>query len=140
MLFLSFFLSLFQDTYIVPSMELAIPVEYKRWAKPIVRYSVKCVCISVSFFLQRMISAVHSAVKGGIMVSRNVLEYLSVMKILPKAVDHEETLLDEIAGGLLAVCGLLFQLKSGYGLPFPLSVLLLPFTLLERLLLWFVTY
>ena len=58
------------DAYVVPELEAMIPNEYKKWAKPIVHYSIKTMCISIAFFLQRMISAVHSAVRGGVMVAR----------------------------------------------------------------------
>lgn len=68
------------------------------------------------------------------MFSRNIMEYLSIMKIYE--INHEESLLDEIAGYALAGLGLMFQLRTGFALPFPLNILLLPFSLVEWALMW----
>jgi hypothetical protein len=38
----------------------------------------------------------------------------------------------------LALVGLVFQLTSGFALPFPLNILLFPVTLLEYVLVWLV--
>lgn len=90
--------------------------------------------ISFAWFLQRIISAFHSAIRGGFMCSRNILKYLSIMKIIN--INHEDTYLDELAGYCLAFFGLMFQLSLGFGLPFPLNILLLPFRILEWFLMW----
>ena len=91
------------NTYIVPALEAVLPADYKKWASPLVMYAVKASCISVAWFLQRILSAVHSAVRGGTMVSRNVLEYLSIMKYVN--INHDETYLDEVVGYGLAFTG-----------------------------------
>lgn len=123
-------------TYIIPALEAVMPAEYKRWAEPLVMYMIKSLCISMAWFLQRIISAVHSAIRGGVMVSRNLLEYLSKMGYLH--INHEETFIDEIVGYGLAVTGLWFQLSTGMTLPFPLNIILLPFSLVEYFLMWMV--
>ena len=43
---------------------------------------------------------------------------------------------DEVVGYLLAFFGLSFQLKHGFSLPFPLGLLLLPFSFVEVGLRW----
>lgn len=70
------------------------------------------------------------------MFSRNILEYLSEMKYVQ--INHEETMLDEIVGYGLALVGLYFQLAFGFGLPFPLNILLFPFRIAEYVLIWLV--
>jgi hypothetical protein len=87
----------------------------------------------VAWTVQRVISALHSAMRGGLMLSRNLLQYLHEMNILH--INAETSVLDEVAGYALAALGLYFQLSYGFSLPFPLNVLLFPFTLLEYLLL-----
>jgi hypothetical protein len=87
--------------------------------------------------VQRILSAFHSAIRGGLMFARNILEYLSVMKIVE--INHEETMLDEAVGYGLALVGLYFQLAFGFGLPFPLNILLFPFRIAEYLLIWIVS-
>ena len=46
--------------------------------------------------IQRFISAVHSALRGGFMFSRNILKYMSVMKYVE--INHEDTYIDEVLG------------------------------------------
>lgn len=124
------------DRYVIPKVEPHIPEEYRKWIRPVISYSIRSVAISIAWFVQRIISALHSALRGGLMCSRNILKYLSVMKIYE--LDEKDTYLDEVVGYGLAVVGLLFQLTSGFSLPFPLNLLLFPFTIVEYILVWFV--
>lgn len=124
------------DKYLVPMLEKLLPEEYRKWAQPLVSYSIKSAAISIAWTIQRIISAFHSAMRGGLMFSRNILHYLSVMKYVQ--IDHETTYLDEMIGYALAAVGLIFQLSFGFGLPFPLNIILFPFSVLEYLLVWFV--
>lgn len=119
--------------YLLPAVETVLPEEYKKWGKPVITYTIKSIAVSIAWTVQRVISAFHSAIRGGLMCSRNIMEYLSVMKIYP--IDHETSSIDEIAGYGLALVGLYFQLAYGFGLPFPLNVILFPFTLLEYFLM-----
>ena len=92
--------------------------------------------VSIAWSVQRILSAFHSAMRGGIIFSRNILEYLSKMNYIH--INHEETMLDEAVGYGLALVGLYFQLAYGFGLPFPLNILLLPFRMAEYFLIWIV--
>lgn len=71
------------------------------------------------------------------MCSRNILEYLSEMNIYH--LDHEKTIIDEVVGYALALLGLWFQLSAGFRVPFPLNILLLPFSIAEWFLMYFVS-
>lgn len=71
------------------------------------------------------------------MCSRNVLEYLSKMKLIH--INPDESYLDEIVGYALAAVGLYFQLSMGFRVPFPLNVLLFPFSCMEYFLIWTVS-
>ena len=115
----------------VPALELVLPPEYKRWAVPLVDYTVKSISVSIAWFLARIISAFHSALKGGVMATRNILDYVDIMGIYK--INHEDTYADEIAGYILAGLGLWFQLSFAFQLPTILSILLFPFTFAE----WF---
>lgn len=113
------------------------PEEYKKWCKPIFVSVIRSIVISWAWFLQRVISAFHSSIRGGLMFSRNILEYLDKMGIYH--VNHEDTYLDEIVGFAFAFLGLFFQLRYRFDLPFPLNILLFPFSLAEWFLMWAVT-
>lgn len=97
-------------------------------------YLFRSIAVTIAWTLQRIISAFHSAIRGGLMFSRNILNYLSAMNYVH--IDHEKTYLDEVAGYGVALLGLWFQLSLGFSLPFPLNIFLLPFSILEYLLLW----
>jgi hypothetical protein len=60
----------------------------RKWVKPTVSYGIHSVAISLAWFLQRIISAVHSAMRGGLMCARNVLVYLKEMQIYD--LDHDK--------------------------------------------------
>lgn len=121
------------DKYVTPWVEKVLPPEYKRWGQPLVHWHIDGIAISIAWTVQRVLSAWHSALIGGLLVSRNMLEYLCVMGVLPN-INHEDTIVDEIAGYALSAVGLLFQLTNRFGLPFPLNVLLFPLTVLEWVL------
>lgn len=125
------------DRFVLPLLEKCLPDEYKKWAQPLLSYSIKSVAISIAWTLQRIISAFHSAMKGGLMFSRNLMEYVSEMNIYK--INHEESYLDEIVGYLMTVVGLYFQLRFGFSLPFPLNILLFPISIVEYLLIWFIS-
>lgn len=124
------------EKYLMPHIQKLVPPEYHKWSVTLVSYTIKSTAISIAWTLQRIISAFHSAVRGGLMCSRNLLEYCSKMGYAQ--IDHEKTYLDEIVGFALAFLGLVFQLRFGFGLPFPLNILLLPFSLAEYFLIWMV--
>ena len=123
--------------YVGPIMEKATPPEYRKWVKPFLSYAVQSMAISLAWTLQRIISAFHSAIRGGLMFSRNILRYLSEMKYIH--INHEETVVDEVVGYAIAIIGLWFQLSLGFGLPFPLNIILFPFSILEYFLMWAVS-
>jgi len=122
------------QTFIVPVFQSLLPADYQRWAEPLTGYVVKGCIIGIAWFIQRIISACHSAIRGGTMCARNVLEYLDRMNYVH--IRAEETMIDEIDGYALAAVGLWFQLSSGFTLPFPLNVFMLPLTICEWFLMW----
>ena len=71
------------------------------------------------------------------MTSRNLLQYMYKMNYVQ--IDPEGTILDEIAGAILAACGFYFQLSVGYTLPIPLHILLSPFIVVEYFLIFLVS-
>ena len=123
--------------YIVPVLENCVSDEYKKWTAPTVSYIIRSSAISFAWLLQRIITAIHSAVRGGNMFGKNILEYCREMGYIN--IKHEETHLDEIIGYVLAATGVWFQLSTAFGLPFPLDIILLPFTCLEWWLMWIVS-
>lgn len=122
--------------YGLPVVESLLPQEYKRWAAPLVSYPIKAGAISLAWLVQRVISAFHSAIRGGNMFGKNIVEYLNKMGYI--TLDAKDTILDEVLGYAVAALGLYFQLSYGFGLPWFLAIPLFPFSILERYLMWVV--
>jgi hypothetical protein len=123
-----------------PVLESLLPKPYKKWAGILLTYAIKSAAISVAWTLRRVVSSYHSAIRGGLMFSKNLLGYLVDMGVL-KGWDLSDSTLfyaDRSVGYLFAALGLWFQLSYGFALPFPLNVLLFPFTILEYILVWVV--
>lgn len=123
--------------FLLPFVEASLPSEYRGWAAVGLRYAVKCVCVSLAWYLQRAMSSYHSAISGGIMFGRHILGYLSGINMISK--EHKDNHnLAAFLGYVAAFCGIYFQISYGFRLPFPLNVLLFPFTILEYALVWIV--
>jgi hypothetical protein len=82
--------------FALPALTAVLPDDYKKWAEPSIEYIIQSISISIAWSLQRVISAFHSAIRGGLLFSRNILEYLSIMKYVE--IDHNDTYIDEIVG------------------------------------------
>jgi hypothetical protein len=119
----------------IPVIETSLPLEYKKWAGPSITFIVKSVAVTIAWFVARTISAYHSAIRGGNMFTSCILEYLQFMGYL-KSVNLD--MHPEIIGYIVAGCGLWWQLSMGFTLPFPLNIIMLPFTLLEYALMYLV--
>jgi len=124
------------DMFITPLLTAQMPAEYRDWAPVGLGWVVKAIAIWVAFFVQRVISAYYSAMRGGLMAARNVLEYCSKMGFF--SINPEDTIIDEVAGYSLAAIGLYWQVSAGFQLYFPLNLLLLPATMAEWALLWLI--
>lgn len=114
-------------------VEALLDAEYKKWAKPVVHYTIKSFAISIAWTVQRVISAFHSAIRGGLMFTRNIITYLQEMNFI--TFKDDDTYLDEVIGYSIAALGFLVQIFFGFALPFPLNILLLPFTIAEYVLI-----
>jgi len=122
---------------LTPLVSALLPPQYTKWSELLLSYAIKSAAISVAWMLRRVVSSYHSAIRGGLMFAKNLSSYLQHMDWVPvKDLSGEQRAFWEHAlGYAVAGLGLYFQLSYGFSLPFPLNVLLFPFTLLEYLLL-----
>lgn len=125
------------NKFALPAIEGSLPPDHKKWGKPMLTFVVKSIAVTVAWFIARVISAYHSAIRGGNMFATNIIEYLNTMGYTK--INVADTHLDEVAGYLIAGLGLWFQMSAGFQLPFPLNVLMFPFTLLEWWFMWLVS-
>lgn len=124
--------------FVAPILVAIIPADYHKWVGPIIDVFCKMVAGSVAWFMYRVVAAVHSGIIGGLVCTRAIMRWLNDKKWL--SWKHEETMLDEYLGWILAACGVYFQLSNFMSVPFPLNVIFIPVTMLETYLQWVVTW
>ena len=96
-----------------------ISEDYGRWTLSLVDLSFKTLCLLLAWFMQRIITALHSSIRGGTMFSRNLLAYLDRIGFVHVRAD--DATLPEALGYMCAALGLYLQLSYGKSTPpFPL--------------------
>jgi|UniRef100_A0A7S2XXB1 hypothetical protein len=130
------------DRYIAPTVNVAIPDEYDKWTPVIMRWITKSIAMAIAWYIQTIISAVSSALSGGLIMSRGLMKIcrkkgFNMFGLIPDS--DEETVIDEIMSYLLAAAGFYFQFKIGFTVPFPLNLILFPFQFVEYYIRWAIT-
>eukprot|EP00616_Rhizochromulina_sp_CCMP1243_P016807 CAMPEP_0118975282 /NCGR_PEP_ID=MMETSP1173-20130426/15329_1 /TAXON_ID=1034831 /ORGANISM="Rhizochromulina marina cf, Strain CCMP1243" /LENGTH=361 /DNA_ID=CAMNT_0006925147 /DNA_START=57 /DNA_END=1142 /DNA_ORIENTATION=- len=120
-----------------PVLVHLIPEDYHRWIPSLVLYVCKSIALSIAWYVQRVISAFHSAIRGGLLCSRGVLNFMNSRGIID--FNDTESYLDEIVGWSLAAAGFYFQFMMGFSMPFPFNLLLWPFGVAEWYIVWTVS-
>jgi len=118
--------------HVTPVLTEMTPPEFKKWTPFVIETGCTVLAVLVAISLQRIISAFHSAVRGGILFTQTLCEVLNNRGIIK--FDHSSSSLDEVAGWSLAMVGFLFQISMGFSLFFPLNIILFPITMLECVL------
>lgn len=124
--------------YVEPTLRVITPKEYAPWIPVVLDYICKAIAVSIAWTLQRIISAFHSAIRGGLMFSRNVMTWAAKQGYIAE-INHEESYLDEVVGWGCAAMGFIFQLKLGFALPWLLRLCFFPVEILEYYLMWTIT-
>ena len=124
-------------THLEPVLERMVPAEYGGWVDFLAVNLCKSVALAVAWTVQRVISAFHSAIRGGAMAVA-ALAQIAVDRKMAEALPPPTTV--QMAGYALAAAGFLFQVSTGFALPFPLNLILLPLRLLEWWLSWTISF
>ena len=119
-----------------PGLKKLMPEEYHKWAPLLIDYTVKTVAITIAWTIQKVISAFHSAMRGGHLAGACLLNVLNKKGFIK--FNDAESSIDEAIGYVLAALGLMFQLRSGFRLPSPLNLLFFPLSVCEYVLVWIV--
>jgi len=118
--------------HVTPKLVETCPEEYRKWVPISIDYFCTIMAVLFAFFMQRIISAVHSAMRGARLFVKNTLVYLDKRGYIK--FNKNESNMDEIASWALAAFGFLFQLWNGFSVGFPLNLLLFPVTVSEFIL------
>jgi len=123
------------DRLVRPILEQTIPETHHKWIPVIISYGCKSIGVSVAWTIQRVISAFYSSIRGAQMFSLGILMYSSRNGYVNVNVDQGSVLFVGLTA-VIAWTGFIWQVRSGFTLPFPLNLFLLPLTILE----WFITW
>lgn len=134
-----------------PLVAMVLGKDLNHWVEPLIVTFVKIIAVVVATYIQAMISAFYSALRGGRMFAENLFALLSengIMDKLPDSLvakpwDPNKSYLDEIIMYPVAAAGFYFQISrcgllisSSCILDFPFDLLLLPLTIVEWILKW----
>jgi len=120
------------DRYIVPALEPAAPKEYRKWVPISLKWMAKLFAMSLAWYIQTIISALGSAMRGGLILARSLMKlaHQNGWKFVPE--DDKQTHIDEYASYAFAFLGFYFQFQMGFDIPFPFNFILFPFELTEN--------
>eukprot|EP00812_Abedinium_dasypus_P000747 NODE_1088_length_1244_cov_153.222035.p1 GENE.NODE_1088_length_1244_cov_153.222035~~NODE_1088_length_1244_cov_153.222035.p1 ORF type:complete len:183 (+),score=57.80 NODE_1088_length_1244_cov_153.222035:487-1035(+) len=123
--------------YIVPAVEKAFPSlneEHRKWLPIILQWACKAIAVSIAWWIQRVLSAAHSSLRGGKMFGAQLVHEGYKRGLLKK--DEKDSNFDEIIGWALAVVGFLWQFMYGFHLPMLLRLFTFPAEILEGFITW----
>lgn len=101
-------------------------------AQVVNKYGFRYLGMSASWILMRAVTSVFAAMRGSALFVTGVCGYLTKYGYVGPNIFKEGNPLLVGAWGLLAVIGIYSQVSSGFRLPFPLNIILLPVTIAEN--------
>ena len=119
--------------YLEPTFNDMIPGEYHKWVPIMVKYLCRSVAVSIAWMVQRVISALHSAIRGSEMALSGICAYLKRHNHIKEIPLPGSALWFGLHVGL-AVVGFSWQFRMGFSLPFPINLLFLPLSIFEWVL------
>lgn len=129
---------------LVPIVAWALGEELKHWVETIIDSALKIVCIIFAWWLQSIISAFYSGLRGGKMFAAgafSIMQERGWLQQLPDCLvpdkepfNPDTTYVDEMIAYPIAALGFCFQISTNFETPFPLNIVLLPLTILEWVL------
>jgi len=128
-----------------PVLEHVMPDDYHPWIEVLINTVCKSFAISVAWTIQRVISAAHSAIRGGLLFTRGIMSWAEkngyaekYLKMLGGfiSLNHEDTYVDEVLGWGSAALGFYTQFMFRFSLPWVFSWLLWPASIAEWYIVW----
>ncbi|KAL1498515.1 hypothetical protein AB1Y20_013838 [Prymnesium parvum] len=119
----------------LPVLLHILPPELHHWLPTAVRVVCKLIAISFAWYLQAIIFAVQSSIKGGLLFGRKALALAHKHGYIHRS-QVEDSYLDETIGFTVALFGFYSQWQWGFSLPFPVNIIMLPFSIIEWYIRW----
>lgn len=115
-----------------------VPAEYKQWVPVALKWTCKSIAISFAWWVQRIVSSIHSAIRGAFIFAEYLCKYLKE----EKNIDLEAKLgpyADDVIAWSIAAMGFFFQLYFGFSVPFPFWIITWPLNITEYFVIYSVT-
>ena len=125
---------------LAPFLVRLLGKDLKHWVRTIVESVLTAVAVAFAWYLQMIISAFYSAIRGGKLFATGLIAilnergWIAYVPLVAKPFDPNESYADEVVGYTLGAAGFCFQLFNGFALPFPWNLLCLPLTVIEWVL------
>ncbi|MFM7855662.1 MAG: hypothetical protein ACKO96_27970, partial [Flammeovirgaceae bacterium] len=79
--------------FLVPIASTVLSNKYHKWISPGINLVCKAVAITIAWFIQRIVSSVHSGIRGGLIFSRSLLNWANKKGYIQ--FNDEESYVDE---------------------------------------------
>lgn len=126
---------------VAPVLVHIVPEAYHQWIPIALGWIAKSVGMSVAWYVQRLLSAVHSGLRGGLLFWQSLMAFLLArgwsLGFIPK--DPDDTIIDDVLSWPLAAAGFYWQFEQNFHVPFPLDLVTWPLSTLELMLQWHIT-
>eukprot|EP00931_Biecheleriopsis_adriatica_P010099 TRINITY_DN111197_c0_g1_i1.p1 TRINITY_DN111197_c0_g1~~TRINITY_DN111197_c0_g1_i1.p1 ORF type:complete len:401 (-),score=97.15 TRINITY_DN111197_c0_g1_i1:65-1201(-) len=126
-----------------PVLAFLLGPDLKHWVAPSIGITIKIIAVVISTYIQAIISAFYSGLRGGRMFGTGLVYGIMpyVGPYLPECCikqpfDPEQSYIDEMIGFPLAAAGFYYQFTHNFTLEFPYSLIMLPCTIVEWVLRW----
>jgi len=131
-----------------PLIAVCLGSKLRHWAPTIVSSVINLLVMTVVWYIQMIISAFYSGLRGGKIFGEAFVRFIAeskhTQKLLSKVpgvhMSPDDTYLDEVCALLVFAAGFSFQLLTAFKVPFPLDIVLWPIWLIEQLLRWQITF
>uniref|UniRef100_A0A7S3AXW1 Uncharacterized protein n=1 Tax=Haptolina ericina TaxID=156174 RepID=A0A7S3AXW1_9EUKA len=121
----------------LPILTHVVPADLHHWLPTLLRTACKMVAVALSWYLQVLISAVQSSIRGGLLFARKSLHWANEHGYIH--LTAADSYLDETVGFTFALLGFYTQWQWGFALPFPFNVIMFPFSTIEWYIRWSIT-
>lgn len=129
-----------------PVIAMALGPDLNHWCFAIISITVKIIAVVIAAYVQAIISAFYSGLRGGKMFAEGFINVLAQQGIMDKCTcvakdangkfDPDASYLDECLAYPLAAAGFYWQFTNAFLLPFPWSIIMLPLTIVDWILKW----
>ena len=122
----------------LPVLAHVVPPEYHRWLPTLIRTAAKAMTVSIAWYLSITVATFQSALRGGQLCAKGVLRWARKNDLLVGA-EEDSYHLDELLGYALTALGFYMQFCNGFAAPFPLNIVMAPFSIVEWWIRWSIT-